>query len=49
MDKFLDELEKESEQQSQNQNVSFNSLVENVAELSTCGMFEDKDLLRTYA
>uniref|UniRef100_A0A0R3RRL4 HYLS1_C domain-containing protein n=1 Tax=Elaeophora elaphi TaxID=1147741 RepID=A0A0R3RRL4_9BILA len=34
MDKFLDELERESEQQSQDQNVSFKSLTKNVAQLA---------------
>ncbi|CAG9538443.1 unnamed protein product [Cercopithifilaria johnstoni] len=36
MDKFLDELERENEQESEDQNVSFNSLMKNVARLSAC-------------
>uniref|UniRef100_A0A8R1TW74 HYLS1_C domain-containing protein n=1 Tax=Onchocerca volvulus TaxID=6282 RepID=A0A8R1TW74_ONCVO len=34
MDQFLDELERENEQQSQNQNISFNSLTKNVGQLA---------------
>ncbi|KAL3985382.1 Hydrolethalus syndrome protein 1 C-terminus family protein [Acanthocheilonema viteae] len=47
MDKFLDELERENEQQSQDQNVSFSSLMKDISQLSTCDIpcISDKEEL----